>query len=172
MRKFTRYILQKFSWYLLAFSCSVFKLSSSPARSGRPHISVSFQMMSGAVTSEALKREFISLSYKSLDWINRFLFNSLLMLEMCSKVIWGPPSVFILSVNKIMADALPWTLFLQFHYNCRMDSRKLIRAFAAYRKGNFDRFYFLLHYLSILCPITVWQLFYCTFLVCTCAGSL
>ena len=131
MGKFTRYVLQKLSWYVLAFFIALFLNFLLPRLVPGDPISVLVsQMMSGAVTSEAQERVYQSFIQEfGLD--KPFFVQFFTYIKNVFQGNLGTSfSLYPLSVNKIIADAIPWTLFFAISgHNCRMDSGKLVGSF-------------------------------------------
>ena len=144
LNRFAKYFLQKFFWYVLAFFLALFLNFFLPRLiPGDPISVIVGQMTSGTTTSETQERIYQS-------FVREFGLDKPLVFQFFNYIgnvfrgkLGTSFSLYPLSVNKIVGDALPWTIALQFPaIVVGWILGNLLGALAAYRRGVFDKIIF------------------------------
>jgi len=141
VKGFTRYFFQKFFWYLLAFFLALFLNFFLPRLiPGDPISVIVSKMMSGTVASETQERVYQS-------FVEEFGLDKPLPIQFFKYIgnvfrgdLGTSFSLYPLSVNEVLGNAIVWTISLQFPaIIVGWILGNLLGAAAAYRKGFFDK---------------------------------
>jgi len=144
MRPYARYVLKKGAWYLLTFFTAVTLVFMIPRLiPGNPIMSIVAQMSSGGVSSESMQRVYES-------FIRDYGLDEpvyLQYIEFMKNLFQGSLgisfSLYPMKVTEIIREALPWSLALQVPaILVGWIAGNALGAYAAYRKGMFDKVLF------------------------------
>lgn len=144
MNSYLKYILNKFKWYILTLFIAIFLNFFLPRLiPGNPISALVAQMAGGGASSDVLNKLYNSYIHEfGLDkpWYTQFI-------DYIIKIFHGDLgvsfSLYPTKVNTILAQALPWTLFLQIPaILLGWILGNVLGAFAAYKRGKFDNLLF------------------------------